>query len=155
MFVARAPRSRGPRSSVSRANHGAPIQLDEGMTEIQEELDQTDHICFGWSAAKLALGEFTLEEYFEHLVDHLREESRRHKWDNAKSDIALLLRVDLIGGAFKALLLNRSFRRLSNEGSAMLSESEVLFTNSTHMRTSADFLCNLLKMRRNSKRCVS
>lgn len=73
-------------------------------------------MCFAWTVAKYALGQFSLEEYFDRLVDHLRRDAVRHSFDKAKSKIEDLLRVDLIGGAIKCLMLNRSFPRLSDQG---------------------------------------
>ncbi|KAK1762620.1 hypothetical protein QBC33DRAFT_614214 [Phialemonium atrogriseum] len=103
MFVAPRPDGGVPADFDPRT---PPVEVLPSLKEIQEELDQDD--------------EFSLEEYFDRLVDHLRRDAIRHSFDKAKSKIEDLLRVDLIGGAIKSLMLNRLFPRLSDQDAARM-----------------------------------
>ncbi|KAJ9157851.1 hypothetical protein NKR23_g744 [Pleurostoma richardsiae] len=89
------------------------VEVWSNFYEIQEELDKQDEMCFVRTVAQFFLHEITLEDYFDRLIGHLEAGSARHTFDKAKSTkLENLLKVDLISGAFKSLMLNRSFRRL-------------------------------------------
>ena len=93
------------------------IEIWSSLEEIQQEFDKEDETCFVRTAVQFFLGEITLEDYFDRLISHLEVDAERHTFDKAKSTkLENLLRVDLISAAVKSLMLNRSFRRLSETG---------------------------------------
>lgn len=95
-----------------RDAHTPHVGAFPNLVEIQEELEQADEECFGWATAKLAPGDITLEEYFDRLIDHIREGGARHTWDRSNSNITRVLQVDLIAGALKSRMLKRNLGRL-------------------------------------------
>lgn len=95
-----------------RDAHAPHVGAFLNLVEIQEELEQADEECFGWATAKLAPGDITLEEYFDRLIDHIREGGARHTWDRSNSNITRVLQVDLIAGALKSRMLKRNLGRL-------------------------------------------
>lgn len=97
---------------LNRRNNSA----ESNLAEVQEELEQVDEECFSWATAKLALGHITLEDYFDRLIDHIREGEARHTWDKSNSNIAHTLQGDLIAGAFKSRMLKRNLGKISHAG---------------------------------------
>ncbi|KAI1774079.1 hypothetical protein F4818DRAFT_91825 [Hypoxylon cercidicola] len=97
------------------------------LVEIQEELDQVDEECFSWATAKLALQDITLEDYFDRLIDHIREGGAHHTWDKFNSNIAHALQGDLIAGAFKSRMLKHSLGRISYADGEQLKTLCLLF----------------------------
>ncbi|KAI1392905.1 uncharacterized protein F4822DRAFT_145999 [Hypoxylon trugodes] len=107
--------------------HPPHVTVPSNLTEIKEEIDQMDEECFGWTAARHYLEYITLEEYFDRLIDHIREGGTRHKWDKSNSNIPDVLNVDLIAGAFKARMLKRNLGRISHADGEQLKALCVLF----------------------------
>ncbi|KAI0838517.1 hypothetical protein F5Y06DRAFT_296594 [Hypoxylon sp. FL0890] len=107
--------------------HPPHLSVFPNLVEIQEELEQTNEECFAWATAKHALGYITLEEYFERLIDHIREGGASHTWDESNSNIAHVLQADLIAGAFKYRMLNRNLGRLSHADSEQLKTLCLIF----------------------------
>jgi hypothetical protein len=101
--------------------HAPHVTVFPNLVEVQEELEQADEECFGWATARHALEDITLDDYFERLIDHIREDGARHTWDKSKSNIAHVLQTDLIAGAFKARMLKRNLGRLSHAGETRVS----------------------------------
>ena len=98
-------------------DHPAPhVGVFPNLAEFEAELAQEDEECFGWASARLALQEISLEDYFERLIDHIREGGAHHTWDKARANVQHALQVDLIAGAFKARMLKRALGRLSAAG---------------------------------------
>ncbi|KAL7622556.1 hypothetical protein AAE478_008063 [Parahypoxylon ruwenzoriense] len=107
--------------------HAPHLSVFPNLVEIQEELQQADEECFSWATVKHALGYITLEEYFDRLIDHIREGGARHTWDKPNSNIAHVLRGDLIAGAFKSRMLKRNLGRLSHADGEQLKALCLLF----------------------------
>ncbi|KAI1414949.1 hypothetical protein F5Y13DRAFT_157591 [Hypoxylon sp. FL1857] len=107
--------------------HVPHVWAPSNLAEIHEELEQADEECFGWATAKHALGHITLEEYFDRLIDHIRDGGTRHTWDKSKSNITDALRGDLIAGAFKSRMLKRNLGRLSHADGEQLKALCLLF----------------------------
>ncbi|KAI1381036.1 hypothetical protein F4677DRAFT_405663 [Hypoxylon crocopeplum] len=101
-------------------DHAPHVSVFSNLVEIQEELERADEECFGWATARHALEYITLEEYFDRLIDHIREGGVRHTWDKSNSNIAHVLQVDLIAGAFKSRMLKRNLGKLSHEDGEQL-----------------------------------
>ncbi|KAI6084418.1 hypothetical protein F4821DRAFT_271145 [Hypoxylon rubiginosum] len=108
---------------LNRRNNSA----ESNLAEVQEELEQVDEECFSWATAKLALGHITLEDYFDRLIDHIREGEARHTWDKSNSNIAHTLQGDLIAGAFKSRMLKRNLGKISHADGEQLKALYLLF----------------------------
>ncbi|XXG93996.1 hypothetical protein Hte_000247 [Hypoxylon texense] len=97
------------------------------LVEVQKEMELTDEECFGRATAQHALGHITLEEYFDRLIDHIREGRARHTWDKSNSNISHVMEVDLIAGAFKFRMLRRNLGRVSHADGEQLKALCLLF----------------------------
>ncbi|KAI0388062.1 hypothetical protein F5Y04DRAFT_16828 [Hypomontagnella monticulosa] len=111
------------------AAHSPHVSVYSNLTEIYEELKQVNEECFGYATGKQAVGEITLEEYFDRLIDHIREGGARHTWDKSKANIGHALQADLIAGAFKARMLKRHLGRISHADGEQLKALCLLFYN--------------------------
>ncbi len=98
--------------------HTPHLSVFRNLVDIQEEMELVDEECFCRTTARHALEHITLEEYFDRLIDHIREGGARHTWDKSNSNIAHILQVDLIAGAFKHRMLGRHLGRISHAGKA-------------------------------------
>ncbi|KAH8886119.1 hypothetical protein GQ53DRAFT_845197 [Thozetella sp. PMI_491] len=121
------PRQVGGGSSQPDQGCSTRVEVSLLPAAAQQELGQEEEECFAWATAKLALGDSTIEEYFDRLIDHIRQGGARHTWDKSNSSVDDVLRVDLIAGAFKSRMLKRGLGRISHAEGERLKALCLLF----------------------------
>lgn len=85
---------------------------------LWKEFERKDECCFVWTIGKYALGEFTLDEYLNGVLDHLRKDGPRHTYDDRPGRLLQLLHCDYVSGVVKRLMFEPDFHPLSHNGSS-------------------------------------
>lgn len=93
------------------------IEIWPNFYQIHEEHAKDDETCFVKTAVQFFTRKIGLEEYFDRLIGHLGVHAEQHTFDRVETtNFDHFLRMDLICGAVKSLMLNPSFHRLQEPG---------------------------------------
>lgn len=84
---------------------------------LAEEMTSTDEVCYLGAAARHFMHEITTEEYFDLVLNHLREGAVRHTFDTKdtvrKEDLVF---ADIICAAVRSTMLDPAVPSLDDQG---------------------------------------
>ena len=87
-----------------------------GYKRLWKELERKEECCFVWTIGKYAIGDISLDEYLDRILDHLYKDGARHTYDDKPGRLYELLACDYVSGAVKRLMFEPDLQLLSQDG---------------------------------------